>query len=83
MRSLMRAQVDQLRRPRDPRKQRFDELVAGADEREDRAVVILVGVDVEQTSAAGTQRHRERVDRGPVAPLREVRDRLEGPSHGP
>ena len=81
MRSFVLAQVDQLGGSADACQQRLDELVARADQREDRAVVILVGVHVEQSRAARAQRPREGVDRRPVATLGEVRDGLEGPRH--
>ena len=53
-----------------------EQLVLLPDEREHRAVVVGVGVDVEQ-ARVGRERRRERLDRRAVAALREVRDRLE------
>ena len=76
MRALVPAQVDPLARARHSGDERLDELRLAAGEREDGAVVIGVGVDVEQPGA-GRQRPAERVDRPAVAPLGEVRNRLE------
>ena len=76
MRALVAAQVDALARARDPVEERGDELVLRADEREDRAVVVGVGVDVEQARVRG-EGAAERVDRAAVAAFREVRDGLE------
>jgi hypothetical protein len=81
MRALVPAQVDPLLRARDPRDQRFLQLPVVANEREDGAVVIGIRVDVEQLCVL-RERRRERVDRGPVASLREVRHRLERELHG-
>ena len=68
-------------RARSPREQRLDELLAGADEREDRAVVVVVGVDVEQARAARAQSRASASIVAPVTPLGEVRDGLERPRH--
>ena len=72
----MRTKVDSVFGDPDGRDERLDELSLVADEGEDRAVVIGVGVDVEQTRV-----HRQlvcdRIDRRPVATLAEVRDGLE------
>ena len=80
MSPVVAAKIDALARACDPGQQRLDELIVLGDEREDRAVVIGVGVDVEQlgvlTSAVG-----QGVDRGLVASLREVRHRFERQPH--
>src|SRR5690349_2989245 len=81
MGAFVAAQVDPLARAGDPSEQRRDELLGRAHEREDRAVVVGVRVDVEQPCAAGPQRRRQRVDRRRVAALGEVRDGLERPRH--
>ena len=81
MRPLVLAQVDQLSRAGDAGQQRLDKLLTGADQREDRPVVVLVGVDIEQPRAARAKGCTKRVDRRPIAPLGEVRDGLEGPRH--
>ena len=54
----------------------LDEVVLLPDHREHGAVVVGIGVDVEQTRPPG-ERRTDRVDRRPVAPFREVRHRLE------
>ena len=46
--TVVQAQVDPLDRRRDPCEQRVGQLLLAPDEREDRAVVVDVGVDVEQ-----------------------------------
>ena len=71
-----RAQVDAVARARDPGEERLDELLVFADEREDGAVVVDVGVDVEQLGMLA-ERRREGVDRRLVASFREVRHRFE------
>jgi len=77
---LVQPQVDALGGAGDPREQRLDELLGRPDEREDRAVVIRVRVDVEQPGM-GPESVGERVDGRTVSPLREVRDGLERPHH--
>ncbi len=74
-------QVDALTRNGDPGEKRLDQRLVRADEREDRAVVVWIGMNVEQADAA-RERLPDRRDRGPVAPLREVGHRLER-EHGP
>ncbi len=69
-------QVDPLDRDVDAGDERVAELVLGADEREHRAVVVGVGVDVEQPRVR-RQRVADRVDRRLVAPFAEVGNRLE------
>jgi demethylmenaquinone methyltransferase/2-methoxy-6-polyprenyl-1,4-benzoquinol methylase len=76
MDALLAAQVDPLARDRDAREQRVDERLGLRDERVDRAVVVDVGVDVEQPRA-GRERVADRLDRRPLASLREVRNRFE------
>ncbi len=80
MRTLVAAEVDPLTCGRDPGQQRRHELLRLADERVDRAVVILVGVHVEQLGVRG-ERRADRVDRAPVAALGEVRDGFERQEH--
>jgi SAM-dependent methyltransferase len=81
MRACVSTQIDPLTRAGDPGKQRLDELLRGADQCENRAVVILVGVDVEQPGPVA-ERFSEGVERCAVATFGEVRHRLERPSHG-
>ena len=80
VRTLVTPQIDPLASRAIPASQRVDELFARAHEREDRAVVVCVGVDVEQPSPRA-ERLGERVDGRAVASLREVRDGLEWPRH--
>ena len=77
MRAVVAPEVDALPRHLHGREQPPDQLVLGADDREDRAVVVGVGVDVEQ-ARMGAERRAESVDRPCVAALAEVRYRLEG-----
>ena len=63
MRAFVGAQVDAFSRDSDACYQRTHELVLRADEREHRAVVVLVRVDVEQPGAAG--------ERPPIASITE------------
>ena len=81
MRALVPAQVDPLARARDPREQRLDELARSADEREDRAVVVGVGVDVEQPRRASRAPPPSASIVAAVASLGEVRHRLERQRH--
>ena len=76
VRADVQAQVDPVPRAHDSGEQRVDELLVAADEREDRAVVVLVDVHVEQVGVRG-QRGADRSERRAVAPLREVRDGFE------
>ena len=73
--------ADQERR-RDPGEEGVFELPLGADEREDRAVVVGVRVDVEHLGVGG-ESGLDRRDRAAIPPLREVRDGLERQLHGP
>ena len=75
----MLTQVDPLTRNGNRGEQRGDELVLHADQREHRAVVIRVAVDVEQARVRN-DRGSDRVDRPAVAPFREVRHGFE-PAH--
>ena len=81
MSPLVAAEIDAVARACDPRQEGLHELLVLADEREDRAVVVGVGVDVEQLGVL-CERSRDGVDRRPVAPLREVRHRFERQRHG-
>ena len=72
-------EVDPLPRARDTGDKRLHQLVL-AHEREDRAVVIGVGVNVEEARVLD-ERRGERVERLPVAALREVRHGLERKRH--
>ncbi|MFN8186735.1 MAG: hypothetical protein U0R69_06635 [Gaiellales bacterium] len=81
MDALVGTEVDALDRDPDPREQRLDELLARPDEREHRAVVILVAVDVEQPRGAG-EHLAKRLERCGIASDREVRDGLERKRHG-
>ena len=76
VRAFVGAQVDPLDGDRDPCQQRVGQLRLRADEREDRAVVVGVGVHVEQARVRA-ERDADRVDRRRVAALAEVRNRLE------
>ena len=69
-------QVDQLARYGNRRDERLDQLAVLAHEREDRAVVVDVGMDVEQPRPS-RDRVPDRGDRRGVAALGEVRHRLE------
>ena len=64
VRAVVSPQVDSLDRDADARDERVDELVLRPDEREDRAVVVGVGVDVEQTRVRA-ERVADRIDRRP------------------
>ena len=68
MGALVQPQVDPLLCARDPGEKRLDELVFIAHEREDRAVVILVRMDVEQPRPC-TERRGQGIDGRPVAAL--------------
>jgi hypothetical protein len=76
MSSFVTAQVDPLPGARDRREQRVHEVALLADEREDRTVVIDVGVDVQQLGAL-TESRSQRVQRWLLAALGEVRHRFE------
>ena len=76
MRPFVAAQVDPLARDPDARHERLDETLLRADDSEDAAIVVGVGVNVEQACVLG-QCLADRVDRRPLAPFAEVRDRLE------
>ena len=81
MRALVAAQVDPLPRHLDPRDERLDELVLVADEREHRAVVVRVGVHVEQPRVP-RERRADRVDRRAARdpPRSSARTRAAAPS---
>lgn len=76
MRTFVRAQVNPVPSDPDACEQRRHELVLRADEGEDRPVVILVGVDVEQPGVAA-ECLADRLDHRAVASFGEVRHRFE------
>jgi hypothetical protein len=80
MRTLMPREVDAIARAPDPRQERLDEFLRRPDERVHGAVVVPVDVDVEEPRRP---RHRraQRPEHRLVAPLRDVRDRLERERH--
>jgi hypothetical protein len=51
--ALVLAQIDPFGRSRDPGEQGVHEVIPGADDREDRAVMVPVGVDVEKARRSG------------------------------
>jgi SAM-dependent methyltransferase len=76
MRAFMRAQVNPVASDADACEQRRHELVLRADKGEDRPVVILVGVDVEQPGVAA-ECLADRIDHRAIASFGEVRHRFE------
>ena len=68
-------EVDSLRRGGHGMYERVDQVLAGSRDRDDRPVVVWVGMDVEHVGARC--RIRDRVDQLDVAALGEVRNRLE------
>ena len=76
MRALVLAQVDQADRRLHRGRERLDQLLRGADEREHRTVVVGVGVHVEEPRGC-RERLAQRLDLRRVASLRDVRDRFE------
>ena len=80
MRALVASQVDPVAGTGDSGEQRGDEFLPAPDQRVHGSVVILVAVDVEHTRVR-RERVTDCVDRRAVAPLGEVRHRLEG-KHG-
>ena len=81
MRAVVAAQVDPPARAGDRGQQRLDELLLVTDEREHRAVVIRVGVNVEHVGML-RQRRADRSEHACVSPLREVRDGFQRQLHG-
>src|SRR5512132_3319258 len=79
--AVVSRQVDQLAGTPDAGEQRLDQGRILADKREDTAVVVLVRVHVEQSSAS-PERPGELVDRARIASLRDVGDGFER-QHGP
>ena len=71
----MAPQVDELACPRDPRDEGLHERVVAVDTREgeDGAMVIGIGMDIEQTRAR-RERVADRSDRGDVPAFGYVRD---------
>ena len=76
MDAVVPAQVDELDRARRARDERLDQLSVVAREREDRAVVVRVGVDVEERRSR-RERPPDLGDRRAVAPLGHVRHGLQ------
>ncbi len=81
VRSLVSGEIDPIPRNCNRIDERVDERIVFADQGEYRPVVIGIGVHVEQSHPA-RQSDADRLDRGRIAPLREVRHRLER-QHGP
>ena len=75
-------EVDPVARAADAREQCLDELVGRSHERVDGAVVVPVDVDVEQPRRLG-HGFAQSCEYRLVAPLRDVRDRLERQRHRP
>ena len=80
MHALVPAQVDPLGGDRDRRREALHELDGRPDAREDRPVVVGVGVHVEHAGVRG-QCTPDRVERRSVAALREIGNRLEEAAH--
>jgi SAM-dependent methyltransferase len=80
MRARVAAQVDPVPRARDPREQRVDEVPVVCNHCEDGAIVVGVGVDVENVGTSG-ERRAQRGERLGVPPLGEVRHRFERQLH--
>ena len=74
--ALVLAQVDSVCRGRDPGEKGLHKVLPGADDREDRAVVVPVGVNVEQPGRL-REGALEVGDDFRVTPLREVRHGFE------
>jgi SAM-dependent methyltransferase len=74
------AQVDPAARARDRREQRIDEIRIVCDHCEDGAIVVGVGMDVENVGTSG-ERRAQRCERLGVSTLREVRHRFERQLH--
>ena len=81
VRAFVPPQVDPVARAGDPGEERLDELGLVADEREDRAVVVGVGVDVEELGvlaervAQRVERRLRRAPRRSSAPIRAAASR--------
>ena len=78
--ALMRAQVDALSGDGDRRHQAIDEIGRRPDAGEDRAVVVGIGVDVEDAHMPG-ERPPDGIERRRVTTLGEIRHRLEEATH--
>jgi hypothetical protein len=74
------AEIDPVDGNHDPGEEALDELLARPDERVDGAVMVRIHMDVEQSRRA-REGIAKGVDHGAVAPLREVRHRLERQRH--
>ena len=75
MNTLVALQVDELARSRDPRDEGFDKSVVAVDTHkgEDGAMVIRIGMCVEQARARG-ERFADRCDRRDIPTFGYVRD---------
>src|SRR5438105_2807521 len=82
MSAFVRAKVDQVTGARNPGEKRVDEGSVLGHEREDRAVVVGVGVNVENGRVL-RERRADRLDRPLIPALGEVRDGLERQRHPP
>ena len=79
--ALVAAEVDVVARAGDPGDKSLDECIVSTDEREDGAVVVGVDVHVEQARVS-RERRSHRLDDLGIAPLRDVRHRLQRQLHG-
>ena len=77
MRPEVTTQVDEPARLVDAPDEAVFQRLLVADERDDRAVVVRVEVDVEDASARAAERRRNGIDDTSIAALREVRHGLE------
>jgi len=80
MRALVATQVDSVSSTANGVDQRTDQRLVLTHDRENRSVVVGIRVHVEEAHLG--ERCADRIDDGPVAPLGEVRHRLEG-QHSP
>ena len=80
MGTFVTAQVDPLAGARNSRQEGLDEGRVVADEREDRPIVIRIGMNVEHVGVR-SQRGPQHIDRAGVTSFREVRHRFEWQLH--
>ena len=78
----VRVEIDAAQRLLDAARDRLRQRAGLAGEAEHRPVMVRVRVDVEQSRAATRERRPDRVQRAPVATLRDVRDSEEFGPHG-